>query len=112
MADHAISLAGLGPPDSPSATTALCAFHFRAGPVYEQCGPRWLPLVRHCENGALSNGNKLIERSVRPVAIGHKNYLFMGSHNGGKAAAVLFTIMTSAKVNQVEPFAYARDLLC
>ena len=48
---------------------------------------------------------------VRPVAIGRKNYLFMGSDNGGKAAAVLYSIMASAKVNQVEPFAYVRDLL-
>lgn len=51
------------------------------------------------------------ERSVRPVAIGRKNYLFMGSDNGGKAAAVLYSIMASAKAHQVEPFAYVCDLL-
>ena len=45
------------------------------------------------------------------VAIGRKNYLFMGSDNGGKAAAVLYSLMASAKANQVEPFAYLRDLL-
>ena len=45
------------------------------------------------------------------MAIGRKNYLFMGSDNGGKAAAVLYSIMASAKANQVEPFAYVRDLL-
>ena len=49
-------------------------------------------------------------RSAR-LAIGRKNYLFMGSDNGGKAAAVLYSIMASAKANQVEPFAYVRDLL-
>jgi hypothetical protein len=49
---------------------------------------------------------------VRPVAIGRKNYLFVGSDNGGKAAAFLYSIMASAKANQVEPFAYVRDLLC
>ncbi len=73
--------------------------------------PRWDGLVRYCENGALSIDNNLSERSVRPVAIGRKNYLFMGSDNGGKAAAVLYSIMASAKANQVEPFAYVRDLL-
>ena len=45
------------------------------------------------------------------MAIGRKNYLFMGSDNGGKAAAILYSIMASAKANQVEPFAYVRDLL-
>ena len=73
--------------------------------------PRWDGLVRYCENGALSIDNNLSERSIRPVAIGRKNYLFMGSDNGGKAAAVLYSIMASAKANQVEPFAYVRDLL-
>jgi hypothetical protein len=73
--------------------------------------PRWDGLVRYCENGALSIDNNLSERSVRPVAIGRKNYLFMGSDNGGNAAAVLYSMMASAKANQVEPFAYVRDLL-
>jgi transposase len=73
--------------------------------------PRWDGLVRYCENGALSIDNNLSERMVRPVAIGRKNYLFMGSDNGGKAAAVLYSIMASAKAIQVEPFAYVRDLL-
>jgi transposase len=67
--------------------------------------------IRYCENGALSIDNNLSERSVRPVAIGRKNYLFMGSDNGGKAAAILYSMMASAKANQVEPFAYVRDLL-
>jgi hypothetical protein len=73
--------------------------------------PRWDGLVRYCENGALTIDNNLSERSVRPVAIGRKNYLFLGSDHGGKAAAVLYSVMASAKANQVEPFAYVRDLL-
>ena len=50
--------------------------------------PRWDGLVRYCENGSLSIDNNLSERMVRPVAIGRKNYLFLGSANGGTAAAV------------------------
>jgi transposase len=57
---------------------------------------------------ALSN---LSERMVRPVAIGRKNYLFLGSDDGGTTAAVLYSVLASAKANQVEPFAYVRDLL-
>jgi transposase len=73
--------------------------------------PRWDGLIHYCENGALSIDNNLSERMVRPVAIGRKNYLFMGSDHGGKTAAVLYSIMASAKASQVEPFAYVRDLL-
>lgn len=73
--------------------------------------PRWDGLIRYCENGALSIDNNLSERMVRPVAIGRKNYLFLGSDNGGKAAAILYSVMASAKANQAEPFAYVRDLL-
>jgi hypothetical protein len=61
--------------------------------------PRWDGLARYCENGELSIDNNLSERMVRPVAIGRKNDLFMGSDNGGKTAAILYSIMASAKVN-------------
>lgn len=67
--------------------------------------------ARYSENSALSIDNNLSERMVRPVAIGRKNWVFLGSDNGGKAAAILYSIMASAKANQVEPFAYVRDLL-
>lgn len=73
--------------------------------------PRWDGLTRYCEHGMLSIDNNLSERMVRPVAIGRKNYLFLGSDSGGKAAAILYSIIASAKANQVEPFAYIRDLL-
>jgi transposase len=73
--------------------------------------PRWDGLTRYCEDGALAIDNNLSERMVRPVAIGRKNFLFMGSDNGGKAAAILYSVLASAKVNQVEPYAYVRDLL-
>ena len=73
--------------------------------------PRWDGLVRYCENGSLSIDNNLSEQMVRPVAIGRKNYLFLSSDNGGTAAAVLYSVLASAKANQVEPFTYERDLL-
>lgn len=73
--------------------------------------PRWGGLTCYCENGALAIDNNLSERMVRPCAIGRKNWMFLGSDNGGKAAAILYSIMASAKANQVEPFAYVQDLL-
>jgi hypothetical protein len=42
--------------------------------------------------------------------VGRKNYLFLGSDNGGTAAAILYRVLASAKTNQVEPFPYVRDL--
>jgi len=73
--------------------------------------PRWEGLTRYCEDGCLAIDNNLSERMIRPCAIGRKNFLFFGSDDGGRAAAVLYSIMASAKANQVEPFAYVRDLL-
>jgi transposase len=82
-----------------------------AGRAMSYVLPRWERLTRYCENGALAIDNNLSERMVRPVAIGRKNFLFLGSDNGGKAAAILYSVLASAKVNQVAPFAYVRDLL-
>ena len=73
--------------------------------------PRWDGFTRYCENGALAIDNNLAERTLRLCAIGRKNWTFLGSDNGGRTAAVLFTMTASCKANQVEPFAYLRDLL-
>jgi hypothetical protein len=73
--------------------------------------PRWEGLSRYCEDGRLSIDNNLSERALRPCAIGRKNWLFLGSDQGGRTAAILFSVMASCKANQVEPFAYLRDVL-
>lgn len=48
---------------------------------------------------------------LEPLTIGRKNWMFLGSDTGGKAAAILYGVIASAQLNQVEPFAYVRDLL-
>jgi len=73
--------------------------------------PRWEGLTRYCSDGMLAIDNNLSERMIRPCAIGRKNFLFFGSDNGGRAAAVLYSIMASAKAHQVEPFQYVKGLL-
>ena len=73
--------------------------------------PRWKGLTRYCDNGMLSIDNNLSERMIRPCAIGRKNFLFFGSDNGGQAAAVLYSVLASAKAHQAEPWLYVRDLL-
>jgi transposase len=73
--------------------------------------PRWEGLARYCADGRLAIDNNLSERTLRACAIGRKNWLFLGSDRGGKTAAILFSVMASCKANQVEPFAYVRDVL-
>lgn len=72
---------------------------------------RWDKLVRYVEYGQVEIDNNLIENTIRPVALGRKNYLFAGSHEGARRAAMLYSLLTTAKLNNVEPFAYLRDVL-
>lgn len=68
--------------------------------------PRWDGFARFCEDGALAIDNNLSERTLRPCAIGRKNWLFLGNDRGGRTAAILLSFTASAKANQVEPWAY------
>jgi len=66
---------------------------------------QWDALRRYTEDGCLSIDNNLAERQVKLPAIGHKNWLFVGSECGGDRAAILLSIIASAKLCQVEPWA-------
>lgn len=71
----------------------------------------WRALVRYTEDGVLMPDNNTLERALRPVAVGRRNYLFAGSPRGGEAAAIAYSLIETAKLNQIEPFAYLKDLL-
>ena len=71
---------------------------------------QWEALCRYTEQGYLSFDNNIAERLVKIPAIGRKNYLFVGSPRGGRGAAILYSLVSSAKANGVEPFAWLRDL--
>jgi len=71
----------------------------------------WTRLKRYVEDGRLEIDNNLVENSIRPVAIGRKNYLFAGSHNGAKWAAIFYTILANAELNGLEPMSYLKELL-
>jgi transposase len=73
--------------------------------------PRWESFTRYCDKGFLNIDNNLSERMVRPVAIGRKNFLFLGNDRGGHAAAVWYSLIATAKANHVEPWAWCRALL-
>lgn len=61
--------------------------------------------------GFLELDNNAAERSMRPIALGRKNYLFMGSERGGKSAAIAYTLIETAKLNGVDPQAWLTDTL-
>ena len=62
-------------------------------------------------NGILELDNNPAERAMRAIAIGRKNYLFVGSASGGKAAAIAYTLIETAKLNGVDPQAWLADTL-
>ena len=72
---------------------------------------RWSALTRYCDDGRLEISNNAAENAIRPVALGRKNWLFAGSDSGGERAAILYTLIRSAKLNGLEPEAYLRDVL-
>jgi transposase len=71
---------------------------------------QWDALCRYTEQGYLSFDNNSAERLVKLPAIGRRNYLFVGSPRGGRGAAVMYSLVSSAKANGVEPFAWLREL--
>ena len=66
-----------------------------------------MPKARpYLENGHLELDNNTAERAVKPVAIGRKNWMFAGSEGGGKAMAIAFSLIETAKLNNVDPQAW------
>jgi transposase len=71
----------------------------------------WEALTLHLDDGAVAVDNNLIERQIKPWKIGTKNWLFAGSALAGQRAAVVMSLVQSAKLNGLDPWAYLRDVL-
>ena len=65
----------------------------------------------YLDHGFLELDNNTAERSMRGIAIGRKNYMFVGSERGGKSAAIIYTLMETAKLNNIDPQAWLTDVL-
>jgi transposase len=70
----------------------------------------WDALVRYCDDGDLEIDNNGAERSLRGIAVGRRNWSFLGSDNGGRTAAILTSITATCKRLGVDPFEYLRDV--
>jgi transposase len=71
----------------------------------------WSALVRYAGDGRIEIDNNAAERALRAVALGRKNYLFVGSNEGGNRAAAIYTLIGTAKLNGLDPEAYLRHVL-
>jgi transposase len=71
----------------------------------------WTALVRYTEAGYLEIDNNVAEREMKRIAIGRKNWLFVGSARGGHTAAVLFSFTSTCQRLHIDPWAYLQDVL-
>ena len=61
-------------------------------------------------DGKLEIDNNLVENSIRPLALGRKNYLFAGSHDSADNAAMIYSLVGTCKIKGIDPFAYFKNL--
>jgi transposase len=71
----------------------------------------WVALTRYRDDGRLEIDNNAAERALRAVALGRKNWLFAGSDDGGERAAAIYSLLGTAKLNQLDPEGYLRYVL-
>lgn len=72
---------------------------------------RWDRLMLYTSNGKLNIDNNPVENSIRPVALGRKNYLFAGSHEAAKRSGMLYSLLGTCKMHSIEPTGWLKDVL-
>src|SRR4051794_15754067 len=72
---------------------------------------RWPAFTRFLEDGRICLSNNAAERALRGVAVGRRNWTFCGSDRGGERAAAMYTLIATAKLNDVDPEAWLGDIL-
>ncbi len=87
------------PPKSPLGKALYYAAH------------QWTPLTRFLEDGRLELHNNACERALRRIAVGRNNWLFAGSDAGGERAAVIYTVLGTCRLHDIDPSAWLRDVL-
>ena len=72
---------------------------------------RWAAFTRFLSDGRICLTNNAAERALRGIAIGRKNWLFAGSDRGGERAAAMYTLIATAKLNNIDPQGWLADVL-
>jgi len=72
---------------------------------------RWDHLSLYITNGKLNIDNNPVENSIRPVALGRKNYLFAGSHEAAKRSGMLYSLLGTCKMHGIEPYSWLKEVL-
>jgi transposase len=72
---------------------------------------RWSAFTRFLEDGRICLSNNAAERALRGIALGRKSWLFAGSDRGGRRAAAMYSLIVTAKMNDVDPQAWLADVL-
>jgi hypothetical protein len=72
---------------------------------------RWKSFARFLDDGRICLTNNAAERALRGIALGRKSWLFAGSDRGGQRAAFMYSLIVSAKMNDIDPQAWLADVL-
>jgi len=72
---------------------------------------QWDPLIRYLDDGRLEIDNNCVERQMRGVAVGRKNWMFAGSDDGARRAATIYSLVCTCGLLGIEPWAYLKDVL-
>ena len=83
----------------------------KLGDAVNYCLNRWDALCRYTENGFLPADNNLSENGMRPAVLGRRNWLFCGSVEGGRTAAIFMSIIHTCRRLEIDPFEYMKDVL-
>src|SRR5690625_4123369 len=81
------------------------------GIAFSYSAQRWDALSGYLYDGSLEIDNNLVENAIRPVALGRKNYLFAGSHEGARRAAMAYSFFATCKAHQVNPHQWLKHVL-
>jgi transposase len=89
--------------------TLLPSAHIRSAIGYSL--ERWDRLSYYVKDGKLKPDNNPVERSIRPVAVGKKNYLFAGSHKAAQRLAMIYSLVGTCNLNNINPYEWLKDVI-
>ena len=84
---------------------------FAIGQAIHYCLTHWEQLTNYMKDGRLHIDNNLVENTIRPFALGRKNWIFKGSPRGAKAGAIFYSLLATCKANQINPEKYLVKML-